>query len=102
MRFEDMTEYTKVFDLVCNKVSLINQVLGCRYDFDVRNPCRVLHVMGVWRVVLFGRVLAEWRPWDVSGVRSALSSAQVAFDVLWDARRVGIVAKPYPDVLVTV
>ena len=91
MSYADMCEYVKVYDLVCNKVSLINQVLGCRYDFDCHNPCVLMHVGGRWRVVLFGRVLAEWAPWDVSGVRAALSFAQVAFDVLWDARRVGFV-----------
>lgn len=97
-----MCEYVKVYDLVCNKVSLINQVLGCRYDFDNHNPCVLVHVVGRWRVVLFGRVLAEWAPWDVSAVRAALSAAQVAFDVIWDARRVGIVSVPHSYVYASV
>lgn len=94
MTYEDMDYYTRVFNLIFNRVGIINQILGCRYDFDASNPCVVRHVGHEWRVDYYGSCVASWHIWDLPGIESAFARVDALDDALWITRRVGMLCRP--------
>lgn len=85
----DALRWTKLHDLIINRLGVANQILGCRYDFSSDNPC-VLRTSRGWYVCeVNGMELCSWRRYDESTTRRALARVDALAGLLWSARRAG-------------
>lgn len=91
MTFEQMGIWTKTHDLVRNRMRVLNQILGCRYDESPENPARLEYRHGTYRVRFCGRIVAEWRVYDLQSVQTAFERLDAMSDAFWQARRAGVV-----------
>lgn len=82
--FEDIERYCKVHDLCVNRVKVINEV--------TEDAARIRCARGTYTVTLWGRAIATWGGCDLSAVERAYQRLDAVFDVLWDARRVGMLS----------
>lgn len=81
-RYDEIYRWCKVHDKCLNRCKVINDVA----DGAVIVSCRA----GRYKVEIFGRLLAEWYAYDLRSVEDGLVCLSAAFDVLWDARRLGL------------
>lgn len=88
---EDMDAFTKVSDLIGNRASIMNQILGFPLISDVSNPCRVTHFKGDYEFSMCGGQIATWRIWDLPSIDAAFSKVDSATDALWHLARGGFV-----------
>ena len=80
--YDDMCSWGKLTDLVVNRVSVINQILGARYDGCLENPVRLRRVVAAtWSrsAVPFCR----YDLYDVPSTESALASLDALKEGLW-------------------
>ena len=73
LSYADLVIWTKRYGLLCNRVKVVNQLHGCRYEQSPTNPCRVLYDHGEYSVLYRGSRLCTFGVYDVSGVSSALA-----------------------------
>lgn len=86
----DMNRWTEKHDLILNRIAIINQIHGCRYDYEATNAC-VVSRDGVWYYCsYFGCELCRWRRYDLDGVSSVFDKLDAMADVLWRVRRAGM------------
>lgn len=85
---EDMRHYVRMYDLVVNRMAIINDIMG--YGSCVAAPCVVVDAR-VCHAEFCGRLVCKWRRWDVQGVERALDILTAVSRALWDARRIGFV-----------
>ena len=83
----DMCEWTRVDELLANRVSIANQILGARYDGDLSNPVRVVSFRGGRRVMLCGERFCEYLMYDLQSIRDAFARVDALSDSLWLLRR---------------
>ena len=69
----EMIEWTRVDDLLVNRVSIANQILGARYDGDLSNPVRITDFRGGRRVTLCGERFCEYLMYDLQSIRDAFA-----------------------------
>ena len=91
-----MCRWTKEHKLLQNRVSIINQLHGCRYDNNPTNPCSIRWKDGHYVMRYVGETLAQWRLYDVQTVTDALSVADTLANVFWIGKRSGVLSL-YPD-----
>lgn len=89
MGFEDMERWSRVFRVVENRIGIVNQLLGCRYDGARENPMRLEYGRGVYSVRFRGDVLCTFGAWDLSGVELARALVDHWSDCLWQVREMG-------------
>lgn len=83
MLYSDMCVWSRDFDLLHNRVSIVNQLLGYGIDGCSDNPFVVRYAHGTYSVVCAGSALCSFGVWDCSGLSSALSLVDHWADCLW-------------------
>lgn len=92
-------EYVQYYDLVINRIKIINQILGTRYDLAPGNPC-VLKVRFGWTEVYYCKsCISTFEIWDVDGVRLAYERLDTLADTLWRYSCIGYDLKGWLDVI---
>lgn len=84
-----MFSWGKLADLVVNRVSVINQILGARYDGCLDNPVRLRRVRGGYVVEVCGAPFVRYDLYDVHSTESALASLDALKEGLWLLNRSG-------------
>lgn len=84
-----MCKWTALHRIVCNRVDIINQLHGCRYDNGILNPCKLRWHKGRYVVRYCGRELCAYGLYDLEGVRTAHDVTCALADVCWMGRRQG-------------
>lgn len=84
-----MCKWSQDFKVIENRVSIVNQIHGCRYDFDVSNPCALAYSHGRYSVTYDGLEVCGFGVYDADGIASALLSLTAWTDCLWRVRRAG-------------
>ena len=87
MDYHDVDEWTRWDDLIVNRVSIANQILGARYDGDLSNHVQVMTRRGERRIVVCGAIVARWKLYDLESVMRAFAYADALSDSLWHLRR---------------
>ena len=83
----DAAEWTRVDELLANRVSIANQILGARFDGDLSNPVRVVSFRGGRRVTLCGERFCEYEMYDLDSINDAFARVDALSDSLWLLRR---------------
>ena len=90
-----MSKYSKYgmnhkrHDLLLNRVAIINQVHGCKYDFQTGNPCEVRGYGRSYEVYYGGDLLTTWDISDSGTLDAAFSRLDALADAVWLVRRAG-------------
>ena len=83
MNYADVSTYTDYHDLVINRMSLCNELLGCRYHSSLSNPLVLKYKYGKYKVLVSGSEIAEFRPYDLDGVPDAYQRLDGLYNGLW-------------------
>lgn len=92
MRYQDVYRWSRTFEVIRNRVIIINQIHDCQYDGLVTNPCRLSYHGGTYSVSYCGTTVATWRLYDVESVERAFERVDLLATCFWDGRREGHLA----------
>lgn len=96
MTYEEVRNWTDKHNIIVNRVKVINQILGARYENACDNPCAIEYRRGRYRVLFFGVCLAEYGIYQVESVEMALLRLDAVNDALWYMSRVGFFTECQP------
>lgn len=91
LSYADVCAWSQDFEVVQNRVSIINQTLGCRYDGMLDNPCRLVLKRGSGRYVCYlcGEPYFDFGVYDVESISKARDCIDRLADGLWLLMRSG-------------
>lgn len=92
MSYDDVSLWVRAQDLIINRVSIVNQCLGARYEGNMDNPLLVRCVGGCYVAYLYGEEYARWRLYDRESTDAAFVRIDALSDGLWLALRSGRLA----------
>lgn len=84
-----MSYWVRLYDVVVNRIGIINQILGMRYLHGADNPCRLVLRRGVYSCEVCGCVFARFRMYDIDETQDAIDSLSVFESGLWLLSRSG-------------
>ena len=87
--YNDMTP-VELMDVILNRVSIINQILGCKYDYAWNNPLVVSSRKGRVTVEISHAIFSAGRNSDAEGLRHMLENLDVLKSALWLMTRGGM------------
>lgn len=87
--YKDMTQ-VQLVDAVINRVGVINQIMGCKYDYQIGNPCEVYNRRGRITVTVCGGELATSSANDGEGLVALLYVLDSLKAGLWLMRSGGV------------
>lgn len=83
MSYDDVCAWTKTFDLITNRISIVNQTLGARYDNSPDNPCSLVSNRGRYEIRLCGVTFDTFAAYDYDAISKALNRVDALADGLW-------------------
>lgn len=83
MTFDEVNAWVRRFDLILNRIKVINQLMGERV-------CKVSFRHGVYRVTLAGSLLATFGVYDLPSVDQAFIYVDAWSDAAWRASSAGL------------
>lgn len=89
-KFYKTLTVVQLVDAVINRVGVINQILGCKYEHQVGNPCEVFIRRGLLTVNVCGGELATSRMYDGEGLIALLIVLDSLEGGLWLMRSGGV------------
>ena len=89
MRFEDVTAWTKVHNLILNRVAMINQTHGTDYGWSAGCVCTVRYDRGWYTCAYSGIDLCTWHVYDLHSTDSAFRKVDSLDAALWLVRVTG-------------
>ena len=89
MVYGELAHWSRLFDLIANRVSVINQTLGARYDYGATNACQVAYSKGRYTCEVCGARFADFGLYDIPSTESALERLDSLNDGLWLLNRSG-------------
>lgn len=90
--YECIYKWSKVHDLIVNRVGIVNELHGCRYHSGLTNPCRLLRRNGFYVVVYCHDEIARWRLYDLESVNLAFAAVDALAKACWAGRREGVLS----------
>lgn len=91
--YSDMLGYTKAFDLLQNRIEVINQLLGYGRRGCLENPCRLRYRRGTYSVEIYGEVLNQFQPFDFPTCELALKRLDAVSSSVWQLGRNGMLLR---------
>ena len=92
LRYSDLVIWAKDYELVLNRVKVINQLYGCSYVDSPSNPCRIVYDHGEYSVFYLDGRLCTFGVYDVPGVSSALAVVDSYANSVWSLSCSGLLA----------
>lgn len=83
MTYYDVCRWTDLHDLIVNRVNVINQMLGARYDNSADNALRVILCKGIYSLYICGALFATWHVYDLDETCNALERINAVNDAVW-------------------
>ena len=80
----------ELMDVILNRVSIINQILGCKYDYAWDNPLVVASGKGRVTVKISHAIFSAAKCSDAECLRSMLANLDVLKTALWLMSRAGM------------
>lgn len=90
LSYGDMVEWSRLFDLVSNRVGVCNQVLGCKYAHSPENPLVLKRCGKRYEIVFNGETFASFGVWDLESLRVVCDGMGAWSDCLWQLSRGGL------------
>lgn len=82
-------KWVKKHDILLNRIAIINEIHGCKYDYSPANPCTVTYRLGCYTCTYAGDVLCAWDAYDLVSLDAAFARVDALSDALWLVRRAG-------------
>lgn len=82
-------KWLKRHDILLNRIAIINEIHGCRYDYSPANPCTVSYRLGHYTCTYAGDTLCSWLAYDLPSLDDAFACVDALCDALWLVRRAG-------------
>lgn len=89
MDYGEVKEWVRTQDVIENRVSIINQVLGACYDGCMENPLLMSYRRGSYVLTVCGAEFARWQIYDMESTGAALDCVQALKRGLWLLKRSG-------------
>lgn len=89
MDYATVQDWTNLYELISNRVSVINQVLGARYDGLLTNPLQLHYHRGSYTCKVCGAEFASFRIYDLPSTSYAYDRLQGLNDGIWFLNRSG-------------
>ena len=93
MTIEQADLWARLTDLIANRISIANQLLGARFDGAKDNPLLVEYKHGRYTCILCGETYATWGVYDVESTQAAFDRVDALADGLWLIGRGGLKSK---------
>ena len=87
MRYEDITAWTKVHNLILNRVAMINQTHGIDYGWGAPGICTVCYSRGWYTCAYSGIDLCTWHVYDLHSTDAAFRKVDHLDEALWPVTR---------------
>lgn len=84
-----MDAWVRLFDTLVNRVSIVNQILGARYEGSSDCPCVLSYRKGVYTISICGTVYITFRVYDAAQLDAAFGKIDSLADGLWYLSRSG-------------
>lgn len=81
--------WVREFDLLRNRVAVINQLSGCQYDFAWGNPCKIMYRCAAYEVRYDGVLVCRIGRYDQLDMGNALQLVDAWANCVWAIRRAG-------------
>lgn len=89
LTYGDMVDWSRLSDLVSNRVGMVNQLLGCHYAHSLDNPMVVRRVEKSYEILFKENCIAAYGVWDLDGIRAAYEVVNRWSDCVWHLARDG-------------
>ena len=90
LTYADMVEWSRLLDLLTNRVGMCNQLMGCRYAHSPENPLVMKRCKRRYEISFNGEYLGGFGVWDLDGLRAVCDSIGAWSDCLWNLSRSGM------------
>ena len=90
MTIEQVDLWARMADLVANRCSIVNQLLGARYDGAKDNPLQIDYDHGRYVCRLCGEEYATYGVYDIDSTQRAFDRVDALSDALWLLGRKGM------------
>lgn len=81
--------WVREFDLLRNRVAVINQLSGCHYDFARDNPCEIVYSCAAYEVRYEGVLVCRIGRYEQLDMVNALLVVDAWANCVWAIRRAG-------------
>ena len=82
MKYDDLDAWTRVYDLLVNRVKIINQILGSVV-------VRIQYKRGTYVCMVCDSKLCDFRIYDLASIDAAFAAVDGLSDGLWLLNRTG-------------
>lgn len=93
VNYSDMLGYTRSFDLLQNRIEVINQLLGYGLRGSLENPCRLRYRCGTYSVEIYGEILNQFKPFDFPTCDLAVKRLDAVSSSIWQLGRNGMLLR---------
>lgn len=83
LSFDVMQVWTCKFDLLRNRIGVVNQLLGCRYHNGNDARMCMTRVSGGYDVCFDSDVISSFRLWDIDSLTMTFEKVDAWADCLW-------------------
>ena len=78
-----MCAWQRKHDLIVNRVGIMNQIVGCRYDLKSDNPYAIVYEHGSYTFTYFATPVVSWKVYDLAQVDHAFEVADAWSQCTW-------------------
>lgn len=89
LTFAEMQRFTDDFELVYNRIDIINQLLGVGFQ----HPCRLVYHKGRYSCMFMDYFVCDFGVYDVPGCSAALAKLDTWHDLVWQLSRSGFITQ---------
>lgn len=89
MTYETLDLWSRLFDLLANRVSMINIALGARYGHAPESACKIVYKRGCYTCEVCGEPFATFRIYDVDALEEAYRAVDILKHGVWLLGRSG-------------
>lgn len=90
MDYATACEWLELHNVVVNRISIVNQILGARYDGCMENPLLLTCNRGDYVLRVCGVEYVSWHAYDLASTRDAYGVVESLKRGLWLLRRSGL------------
>lgn len=97
MDFGTLRDWATKYDLLVNRVGIVNEMLGCNYHISDENPMIIAKRDNSYSVRMYGEVIVSFRHYDNCGLIDAIECVELWHDVIWSLQRNGRIKRVHDN-----
>lgn len=96
LTFNQLSYWVRRIDVLTNRVLLISQLCGVRYDGAPGSVCQLSYRRGHYVVTICGEPYQEFEIYDFDRLEEVIAAVDALFEGLWLMNRVGMINHDEP------